>query len=223
MDIWDELLPLLDYLGKNNKDYTIGKIPYKTVREGVPKLISAISEGSERIKNIVANLKEFARQDVSGMNQRINISEVIHSSVALTKNRIFKTTNNFEVKCDENLPTVRGNMQRLEQVVVNLIINACDALRDSRKYLSVKVVQNSIDNTLCIKVTDEGDGMTEENLQNIRKPFFTTKRKSGGTGLGLAISDKIIQEHGGSLLFESFPGQGTIATIVLPIASDDIE
>ncbi len=221
-NIWQELVPILDKYQSTGEDFSLGSIPYSTARERVPILISAVREGSQRIKDIVTNLKDFARQDVSGMDQKVAINEAVRSSVTLTQNQIKKATHYFVLECAARLPAIRGNFQRLEQVIINLIINACEALPDSQKQISLTTALNEEQNHVLVQVKDEGIGMPADVLKNIKDPFFTTKRELGGTGLGLSISDSIIQEHGGTLTFESCVGQGTTATITLPIFQDSI-
>ena len=101
--------------------------------------------------------------------------------------------------------------------MINLIQNACQALPDAQKGIFISIQTNEEISTIVIKVRDQGTGIATEKLLNITDPFFTTKHESGGVGLGLSISSKIVEEHGGSLHFESEVGAGTIATITLPV------
>jgi signal transduction histidine kinase len=132
---------------------------------------------------------------------------------------IKKATQNFSFKPGRNLPLFEGNFQRLEQVFVNLIQNACQALPDNSKKIEISTIFEIIKTQIVIKVEDEGIGIEEKNLKYIFDPFFTTKRDIGGTGLGLSISSQIIQEHGGSLMVESTVGKGTTINIILKVIS----
>jgi polar amino acid transport system substrate-binding protein len=115
----------------------------------------------------------------------------------------------------------KGNSQRLEQVVINLIVNACESLQDKSRSVSISTRFDAADDRVIVQVKDEGVGIQPEALQRIRDPFFTTKRDSGGTGLGLTISDKIVRDHRGELIFESEPDSGTTVTIRLPIKPEE--
>jgi PAS domain S-box-containing protein len=148
---------------------------------------------------------------------RANIPAVLKSSVSLLSNMIKNSTHHFSIEYDNNVPSLKGNFQRLEQVMINLVQNACQALPNSKKgiFISVEFIEEK--SKVVIKITDEGMGIPAETLLHITDPFFTTKHDSGGVGLGLSISSKIIEEHGGTLHFESEIGAGTTATISLPV------
>ncbi|HEB11697.1 MAG TPA: GHKL domain-containing protein [Spirochaetales bacterium] len=128
-----------------------------------------------------------------------------------------KATKRFAVEIEENLPTIKGNFQRLEQVIINLIENACQALRDNEQGILISTSFDADHDCVEVKVRDEGAGITPENLARIKDPFFTTKRDAGGTGLGLSISATIIADHQGSLTITSERGKGTTVTICLPV------
>ena len=130
---------------------------------------------------------------------------------------IKNSTDNFNIHEEPDLPLIKGVPQRLEQVVINLISNACHSLTDKRQYITLRSGLNKEKNHVYILVEDQGIGIDEKDLQYIFDPFFTTKRDSGGTGLGLSISYNIVKNHGGDLIFESKPGEGTKATIILPV------
>ena len=120
----------------------------------------------------------------------------------------------------EGIPKIRGNFQRLEQVIINLLANSCQAVHDRNKGISVSTFFDREKNMIVTEIADEGDGISPEDMTHIMDPFFTTKRDSGGTGLGLSISYNFIKEHGGELSLESETGKGTTAKIFLPPAKN---
>ena len=113
----------------------------------------------------------------------------------------------------DDLPLIHGNQRRLEQVLVNLVINACQALESAECAIVIETGRTATH--VFARVTDEGRGISREDLRKIKDPFFTTKRATGGSGLGLAVSDRIVREHGGELTFESEPGRGTTFRVTL--------
>ena len=152
-------------------------------------------DGANRIKNIIENLKEFIKPDKGTWDQTIDINKIIKSSIIITNNIIKNSTDNFTVEYGENIPNITGNIQQLEQVIINLIVNSCQALQDKSKSIKISTNFNEKNNTIEIIVFDEGIGIPNINLKNIFDPFFTTKAENGGTGLGLSISYKLIREQ----------------------------
>jgi polar amino acid transport system substrate-binding protein len=130
---------------------------------------------------------------------------------------IMKSTKHFSAEYGDHLPRLKGNFQRFEQVIINLIQNACQALRDTQRGISVSTSYDEKKRSILITVQDEGMGIPVEVFPHIMEPFFTTKRDSGSLGLGLSISSRIVKEHGGTLHFTSVPGKGTKVEIILPV------
>ena len=142
---------------------------------------------------------------------------MLSSAITLVHNMINATTHRFEIEYGKNLPALRGNFQRLEQVVINLIQNACQALPSADRGICVTTFYDDETSNIIIRVQDEGVGIPPETLSQITDPFFTTRQNSGGVGLGLSISSRIVEEHGGSMRFRSKSGSGTKIEIVLPV------
>jgi len=168
---------------------------------------------TERCKKIVQNLLDFARTP-SGDMEPLRVNKVILTSLNLIKDQsIFQ---GIDVKTDlmDNLPLVMGDLSRLEEVFLNLFINAVDAMEGRGK---IKI-SSRISSTGMVKIyiTDTGKGIDKSYLPHIFEPFFTTKEPGQGTGLGLSITYGIIQKHGGFIDVESEPGKGTTFIITLP-------
>jgi signal transduction histidine kinase len=217
-EAWKGAIPILDEYYERNGDFAIGGMKYTEMRENIAVLFSGILDGSKRIKQIVEDLKDFVRRDASDMTQSVDLNAVLKSAISLLSNTIMKSTNHFSVAYGKDLPVLKGNSQRFEQVMINLIQNACQALPDNRRSIFVSTSYNEKEPGIVVKVEDEGTGIPSEMLSRITDPFYTTKSDSGGLGLGLSISTRIVREHGGTLTFTSEPGKGTRAEIVLPIS-----
>ncbi len=213
---WQASLPILDKHYEETGNFEIGGMSYPQLRERMPKLLHYSQEGVSRVRRIVGELKEFSRQNPSDLREAVNLNQVIETSVGLLSSFIKKATTDFKIEYDENLPTFPGNNQRLGQVVINLLVNACQATDNPQKPIRVTTSYLEESEEIILEVHDHGKGMTPELLHRIKDPFFTTKRDSNGTGLGLSISDTIIRNHRGWLNFNSAPGRGTTATVRLP-------
>jgi PAS domain S-box-containing protein len=212
-----DIEPILDEYFRDQGDLLVGGIPYEKAKEKIARSLKGTLEGAQRIQKITRSLTDFARKDPGELNNDVDIISVAEISITITENLIKKSTDNFRVIYGEDLPIIRGNKQQLEQVVINLITNACQSLSDKKKKITISIFAHPEKNKLVIQITDEGIGIDEENLKYIFDPFFTTKRNSGGTGLGLYISYNIIKSHGGELSIKSEKGKGTTCEIVLPL------
>ena len=216
-DIWKDIRPVLDRHRDEDKDYSLAGIPYEEIKKDIPVLIQGITDGARRIKHIVDTLKDFARQDSGDLGEKVDIRKVVEAARLITGNMIKKATNRFTFEVKGEIPEVRGNFQRLEQVIINLIANACQATDDMEKPIAVTAEHLPLSRQIAVSVSDQGPGIPPEHMKKIFNPFFTTKRETGGTGLGLAIAFSIIKDHGGELKIETEQDKGTTATILLPV------
>jgi PAS domain S-box-containing protein len=215
-EAWENALPILEAYYKDNGDFLMGGMKYSDLRQHMPKLLGGIEDGAGRIKQIVANLKTYVRGDAADLSQRVDVNAVLQSSISLISNVIKNATSHFSIRYGAGLPPVRGSFQRLEQVIINLVQNACQALADRTKGIFISTALDEAREHIVIRVQDEGAGISPEDLARIREPFFTTKQESGGLGLGVSISSRIVEEHGGTVQFTSRPGVGTTVEIKLP-------
>ncbi|MGD8241747.1 MAG: PAS domain S-box protein [Desulfobacterales bacterium] len=220
-EAWQNALPILEDYYKENGEFILGGINYSEMRDNLPTLLRGINDGAQRIRQIVGDLKTYVREDTADLTQEIDINAVLKSAVSLLSHMIRKSTKAFKIDYGRSLPSLRGNFQRLEQVIINLIQNACQALPDAGRGISVSVAHDEAQSALVVTIQDEGVGMASDTISAITEPFFTTKADAGGIGLGLSISARIVEEHGGRLRFTSEKGHGTTAEIVLPVASAD--
>ena len=218
--LWKDITPILDDYYENNGDFAIAGMLYSKSAEKIGQSIDGILKGSERIQNIVKNLTEYSKTDSGKLDELIDVNKVVEMAVMITNNLINKSTDNFKVIYGADLPRIKGNLQQLEQVIINLITNACQSLPDKSSGITVSTYYNSQVNKVRIKVEDEGIGIKVGDLKYIRDPFFTTKRNMGGTGLGLSISDNIVKSHGGKLNLTSRQNKGTIAKVSIPVLNE---
>lgn len=217
MNAWQSVMPLLDRYSVEKGNFDAGGVPWSEMRESIPVLFSGISEGSRRIGRIVRDLREFARVDTENRKESVDMNRVVSSAVTLVGNLIRKSTDSFRTDLAENLPEIQGSFQKLEQVVINLLQNACQSLQNHQNTIRVSTFFHEDTQRVEVKVHDEGIGIAEKDIPRIMDPFYTTKRDKGGTGLGLSVSATIVQEHGGSIRVESREGQGSTFTVSLPV------
>jgi polar amino acid transport system substrate-binding protein len=216
-----DALEILDAHQRVHGDFEVGGIPYARMRAEIPRMLEEMMDGARRIKRIVEDLKDFARREDAPRLERLDWNAVVQAAVRLVDNSIRKATSRFEARYAERLPPVRGNAQRVEQVVVNLVLNACQALPDAGRGVTLSTGHDRERGLVYLRVEDQGVGIPPEHLPRLTDPFFTTKRETGGTGLGLSVSAGIVKEHGGVLEFRSTPGAGTTAFFGLPAGAGE--
>jgi signal transduction histidine kinase len=188
-------------------------------RDAIKKLLSRSREGTERVKQIVQDLRTFSRMDQADL-QMAQLTDEIDRTLALMEPR-FKGS--IEVVRDyQELPDVRCFPGQLNQVFLNLLMNACDVL-DEEDGGKITIRTRALAEGVKIEFEDSGPGIPAEVQTRLFDPFFTTKEVGKGTGLGLSLSHGIIERHGGRIQIVSDPGQGAIFQIELPFEAPEID
>ncbi len=208
--------PILDEYREQHGDFKLGRHSYDRLREELPHMLSETQDAAKRIKRIVAELKDFARRDSADLTDHLDLNLCAQAALRLVENTVAKSSHQIVAHLADALPRVKGNSQRIEQVIVNLLLNAAQSLEGSGKSIQISTRHDRFRDLVLLTVRDEGRGVEPEHLARLTDPFFTTKREEGGCGLGLSISAGIMKQHGGALNFESRPGFGTTVTMELP-------
>ncbi len=215
--IWKNTKPLIKKGMKAEEKKDIAHQSMENNINDFEKLLSLVEKGAERIAKIVSDLKNYVRADVVTRETNVDLKKVVRASIKHVDSQIQEKTCRFSFNFSP-IPLIKGNPQKLGQVMDNLIINACQALTNPEQAVEIRVEHDKKKSLALVTIRDEGRGMDEKNLARIREPFFTTKHTDGGTGLGVSISHGIIQEHGGFLQYESEPGKGTTVVVSLPVS-----
>ena len=214
--------PVLDDIQKLYEDTNL-----EYVLEEVPLAIDETLEGIDHIAKIVRSMKEFAHPG-SDSKSLVNLNDSIRNTVTVAKNE-WKYVAELEMDLDPDLPLALCVPSQVNQVILNLIVNAAQAIAMDNEGVegikgSINISTRAINNQIEIRIADSGPGVPEELQQRIFEPFFTTKEPGKGTGQGLAISHTVIVEkHGGSLKLESDGKKGTTFIISLPAILDEDE
>jgi signal transduction histidine kinase len=180
------------------------------------EMLKKVERQTFRASRIVNNLLEFARKR-SGEHGPVDLGVLVDDTLDLLRERIHKHGIHLVWEAPARPVEVAGNDGELQQVVTNLLLNACEAMGAQGGTLTVTLGEE--DGLTTVVVADTGEGIPAERLEKIFEPFFTTKASSGGTGLGLAISHEIVTHHGGHLRADSEPGKGSRFTMELPSLS----
>jgi polar amino acid transport system substrate-binding protein len=218
-DVYLDAVELFERRFREEGDFVVAGLRWSQLRDELPAMLDEMLEGARRIKRIVEDLKDYARRDDAPRLEPVDLNAVVRTAARLLDARIRKATGRFELALAEGLPPVPGNAQRIEQVVVNLLLNACEALPSPDRGIRISTAPGA--GVARVTVRDEGVGIAREHLRRLTDPFFTTKRDQGGTGLGLSVSAAIVKEHGGTLEFSSPPGAGTTVVVTLPSGPEE--
>ena len=182
-------------------------------QQEMAELLEATGQGLNQISELVKSLRDFSRLDRS-KNDRVDINKGIDDVLRIANNTLSKS--NAQVHRDyAELPLVECGPSQINQVLLNLIVNAAQALPEQGGNVAVRTRVNGRFVEICVE--DDGHGIPAELLPRIFDPFVTTKEIGKGTGLGLSIAYQIVQDHGGALTVESTPGTGTSFTLSLPV------
>lgn len=170
---------------------------------------------AQRAARVVDNLRTFARRS-EPKKEKININDVLNKSIEMRSYEL--KTSNIEIKIDlaPELPPVMADFHQIQQVFLNIIINAEQAIAEAKKEGKIIINTKHIDKLIQISFTDNGPGISKEYVGKIFDPFFTTRNEKGGSGLGLSICHGIITDHGGNIYVESIQGKSTTFFIELP-------
>jgi hypothetical protein len=179
-------------------------------------ILRKIEQQAFRAAGIASSLLNFSRQR-EGDHQELDVAGMVGETLELFEPHLRGRRIDLTQRLDDRLPRIRGNRGRLQQVLMNLLLNAVDAMPDGG---TVTVLAGSEADRVRIEVRDTGVGIAAEHLEKIYDPFFTTKPRGRGTGLGLSVSYGIVKEHAGTLSVESNPGEGSRFTVSLPVADE---
>lgn len=177
-----------------------------------------INKLAHRCKIIVQGLLDFARQE-STHPKIVQINRILRNVIGFLEDHVLLRGISIEMRLDPALPRVAGDENKLEQVFINLIINAAQSM-DGTGALTLRTEFAPDTNRVQIVCSDTGCGIHDKHIDRVFEPFFTTKGKGKGTGLGLSICHGIVEQHGGTMTVESAKTQGSVFTIFLPVAKE---
>ena len=188
------------------------------VSEGARKQLLILHKEARRAAEIVQNLQYFARPPAPGKSP-VNLNELVQRTVQMQAYALRKSNITVDFLPEPAIPAVVADPNQLMQVFLNLLLNAEQAVRETRDKGTIRIRVGRNPDSVWVVFQDDGPGIAPENLTHIFDPFFTTKRPGRGTGLGLSICKTVLREHGGNIEASSGPGGGAVFTITLPVAA----
>jgi C4-dicarboxylate-specific signal transduction histidine kinase len=221
-DYIKELIPIIDQFAAERPDLEFCHMPYREFREDIFKLMDNIKNGATRISSFVANLREFSQSDADFLKKNVDFKSVVEKVIAICGKKLKRSVKSIEMNIPRNLPQIYTAPHAIEQVLINLLINAAQAVdkEDSRVILNISIGSTPQEH-LIVEIVDNGSGIDEASKDRLFDPFYTTRMANGGTGLGLYVCHNLIKGLGGRIEVQSQPGQGSKFTVILPHKDSD--
>ncbi len=218
--IWQDLEPAAAAWSAQHPEATFGGLRLDFLRENMPQLLANMDMAANRIARTVSDLKDFSRTSSMKEKSPVQLNTAVHNAVRLAQTTFKKARTNLQKDLEDPLPLMEGNLQNLEQIVLNLLINAVQAM-EGRPGL-VRIQTRTSDDRIVLSVRDTGRGIPGHIAQRIFDPFVTNRQGEGGTGLGLSVTDNLVKAHGGDIRFETGEGEGTIFVVSFPAYSREV-
>lgn len=213
---WADFMPVLMDLRRLQPDRKFGGFTYDFLKDHLPQLIADMEMAANRVVKIVADLKNFSRQSNMAEKAPLNINTAVHNALRLSQSTLRKAGVHVVLELAESLPHIEGDLQNIEQIVLNIVINAVQAIDQPRGEIRIETGFTAKDGRIHLRISDNGRGVSPDIGDRIFLPFVTDKQAQGGTGLGLSVTYSLVKAHGGEITFESRPSGGTTFNVVLP-------
>jgi len=215
--IWHDFKPVFESNEQKFPDMKFGGLTYQFIYENLDQLIEDMDLAAKRVETIVRRLKDFARKSDSFEKSDISVNDAVENALRLAQSTLRKSKVLVNTTFYEKIPRIKAHLQSIEQVVLNLVINAIEAIDHDHGEIYIDTSYAENEKMIVVKVRDNGKGMSSETREKIFDPFFTEKQADGGTGLGLSVSYSLIKSHEGDILCRSEAGKGTVFEIRLPL------
>jgi signal transduction histidine kinase/CheY-like chemotaxis protein len=214
--IWEDIHPILASYAQENPGRKYGGLTYDFLQNNLATLLADTELAAQRVARIVSGLKDFSRQSKVSDKKPVQLNTAIDDALSLVRTTLRKSGAQLQLDLAQDLPLMPGNLGNLEQIVINLLINAIEAIDHQHGKIAISTNFDSNKDKIFLTISDNGRGIDPAMAQEIFNPFATDKQREGGTGLGLAITYSLVQAHGGAIDFFSQQGQGTTFTVSFP-------
>lgn len=214
--IWADFLPILlerEHLEPGRK---FGGFDYNFLADNLNQLIADMELAAQRVAKTVSELKNFSRQSNVAEKAPLQINTAVKNAIRLAKTTLHKSAVHISLELTEDLPDIVGNQQSIEQIILNIIVNAVQAIDHAQGEIVIRTGFQNKDGRVFINIKDNGRGISPSIADKIFLPFVTDKQSEGGTGLGLSVSYSLVKAHKGEISFETRAGEGTEFTVRLP-------
>jgi CheY-like chemotaxis protein len=214
--IWADFQPLLRVIRETDPERKYGGFTYDFLRENLTQLIEDMELAANRVTKIVADLKNFSRQSNVSEKTPLSLNRAVKNALRLAQSTLRTSSVRLDLRLGDDVPQIEGNSQSVEQIVLNILINAVQAIDHEQGCVSIETGYQVKDGRSYIRISDNGGGVAPQIAEKIFLPFVTNKQASGGTGLGLSVTYSLVQAHNGEIVFESREGEGSSFCVYFP-------
>lgn len=214
--VWHDCLPVLNQYGGKEPGRKYGGLTYDFLEENSDRLLSDMDMAANRVAKIVSDLKNFARQSNVVDKSSMRINTAVENALRLAQTSLRKSGVELEIDLASDLPLLKGNLQNIEQIILNLVINAVQAIDHDQGVVRIATGFQNKDRRIFVSITDNGCGVAPDISDKLFDPFVTDKQAEGGTGLGLSVTYSLVNAHDGEIVFQSNKEKGTTFTVFLP-------
>jgi signal transduction histidine kinase len=213
---WADFMPVLMAHQQQHPDRKFGGFAYDFLKEHLTQLIADMEMAANRVVKIVADLKNFSRQSNTSEKCALNLNAAVRNALRLCQTTLRKAGVTLRLELDKGLPEIEGNLSNIEQIILNIVINAVQAIDHPGGEILIQTGFTVKDGRVHLRISDNGRGVSPAVADRIFLPFVTDKQAQGGTGLGLSVTYSLVKSHGGEIQYESQPGRGTTFIVLLP-------
>ena len=214
--IWVDFLPILIERKKIEPEQKFGGFAYEFLEDNLIQLVADMELATHRVAKTVSDLKNFSKQSNVAEKTPMRLNSAVNNALRLAQTTLRKSSVHVNLKLVDDLPRIEGNLQSIEQIILNILINAVQAIDHNQGEIEITSGFQVKDGRVFIKIKDNGKGIAAAMADKIFLPFVTDKQNEGGTGLGLSVTYSLVKAHQGEIIFDTRPGQGTSFTVYLP-------
>lgn len=218
-DAWRDALAVLDAHAVANPGFRLANVPFAEMRDDLTRMVADIERSAVRIRDIVAAMRSYARDQSRQEHTAFDLAALVRAALATRRVLIANSCRALTVEVPSIVIPVRGSRPQLEQVIAQLVANACHSLTDPQQPIIVSLRVEPSAAVAILEVRDRGRGMPDHRLQEVVRPFSAARSHEEGMGLGLPMVAWIVQQHRGHLEIESTVGAGTCVSARIPLAS----
>jgi len=214
--IWVDLLPIIMERKQIEPERKFGGFAYDFLTDNLDQLVADMEMAAHRIAKTVSDLKNYSRQSNVAEKMPLQVNSAVKNALRLAQSTLRKSDVNIKLNLADDLPDIEGNLQSIEQIVLNITINAIQAVNHNRGEIEIKTGLRIKDGMVYIRITDNGRGISPAIADKIFLPFVTDKQSEGGTGLGLSVTYSLVKANDGVIDFETSRDRGTSFNVYLP-------